>query len=225
MYCDRIYFRVNCGLPRLLAFLVDNNIEDGSSVTVHGRLRVDQYTNNRGVRATSLAVVAQRIRLDARIDLAVSATTNSIESEEVTAVEIVSRLQRSRLIQTASMAELSHGQTTIMPLVRESTLVTQQNANVEDLLVRLGSDLCNQIACRDTLVTVTAEVIVGLLPDSVTRSQARTFLDEITPPPPPPPPREPSTRPMSRLSNITDMEDYFRFIISIFYYYIFVFLF
>ncbi|KAI9484993.1 hypothetical protein BDB00DRAFT_878199 [Zychaea mexicana] len=182
VYADRVYFRVNVGLPRLLRFLMENDLSEGTSIIVQGRLRVDTYTNSRGVRATSLAVIAQRMRLDSRVSLTVTGSGIESSNMDVSATEVINGLRAANLLQDAQqMTQLTPNQHILLAAIEQSQLVVNSGAIATDLLSRL-QPFIDTIIRRDPALR--AEQIVSLLPDGVTLSQARTFLDEITPPAP-----------------------------------------
>lgn len=201
VYCDRVYYRVTCGLPRLIAFLEANNVEDGSSVVVSGRLKIDSYTNNRGVRASSFDIIAQRIRLDTQVRLQVNSAGVEDTESDITATELVARLRTSNLIARSTMAELNGDQRIILEAIKTCSLVVHSNAHAEDLLGRLPLELCQRIVRRDS--SLSPEEFVVVLPDGVSLSQARTFLEEILPPVA----SENSSRVPSRASHATEMEE------------------
>ena len=124
---------MNVGLPRLLHFLVEEGISEGSSLIVQGRLRVDQYVNNRGVRITSLGVVAQRIRLDSRVELNVQAGGREGRNNSVIAAEIVRSLRNSNLLETPGEMELNAAERLILSNIEESDLVIHNGADARDL--------------------------------------------------------------------------------------------
>ncbi|KAI9484986.1 hypothetical protein BDB00DRAFT_792447 [Zychaea mexicana] len=146
---------------------MENDISEGTSIIVQGRLRVDNYTNSRGVRATSLAVIVQRMWLDSRVSLTVTGSGIESSNQDVSATE--------------QMTQLTPNQQILLAAIEQSQLVVNSGAIAADLLLRL-QPFIDTIIRRDPALR--AEQIVSLLPDGVTLSQARTFLDEITPPAP-----------------------------------------
>lgn len=99
LYADRQYFRDICGLPRLIQYLLDNHVEDGSSLIVSGRLRIDNYTNQKGVRATSHTVIAQKIKLAASLTTAITEHNEAHVPENVSAQTLVERLRNQNLLE------------------------------------------------------------------------------------------------------------------------------
>ncbi|KAI9244809.1 hypothetical protein BDA99DRAFT_543854 [Phascolomyces articulosus] len=193
VYSGRVYFKVIVGLPNLLEFIMQHGTGDGSAVIVQGRLRVDTYTTNKGIRTTSLSIIAQRLRMDTSIELSVrDAGHGAVENvwSVVTTTELVTQLY----------GPADNKPSGTLGRLRECTLVAESGARAEDLLARLDS-FVDRICSHDQVLT--PEAIIGSLPDGITRSQAATLLSEITPEVQ----SEPSSRATSRASHLLDMED------------------
>ena len=186
----------------MLALLVENNISDGASLIVQGRLRVDSYTNNKGARATSHRVIAQRLRLDTKVDVGILSVNAVENNSEVMAVDLIRCLRSSNMLEDENqvMEQLTRNQRTVLATLNHCFMVTNSGASLTDLLTRL-EPLVERIASRDQ--TVRVEEVVSLLPDVVTRSQASTLLEEVMPEPD----SQPSTRPQLRQQYGSDMED------------------
>ncbi|KAI7847554.1 hypothetical protein BDC45DRAFT_352202 [Circinella umbellata] len=202
LYCDRVYFKVSVGLPKILAFLVENAINDGSSVIVQGRLKVDNYTINKGARATSHSIIAQKIRLDSKVEIGINRVDAVENGEELTAVQLVQRLRSSNMLdgETRNMAQITENERVVLNLINNSFMVVTNGANADDLLTRL-LPLVNRIVTRDA--TLSVDHFLELLPDGVSRGQASTRFDQLTPELD----SQPSTRPQSRQQEMYEMED------------------
>lgn len=72
---------------------------EGTSVIVHGRLKVDQFTNNRGQRQTSLGCIAQRIRLAAQFDVEVREQQERAVNEGISAEQVTQGLRAHNLLE------------------------------------------------------------------------------------------------------------------------------
>ncbi|KAI7847556.1 hypothetical protein BDC45DRAFT_525859 [Circinella umbellata] len=202
VYCDQVYYKVVCGSPHWVSFVVENNIEDGTSIVVQGRFQVVNYTNNRGARAASFRIIASKLRLASGIDIQVRSASQVDVSADVTAAGVIARLRRSNLLNNndgAQMTEVSAEEHLVLASLQSSSLVVNSGASAVDLLERLRP-LVRQITHREHLAP---EQVVGLLPDGVTLSQTATLINEITPPPP----SEPSTRSVFRAEIQMDEKD------------------
>ncbi|KAI9309947.1 hypothetical protein BX666DRAFT_2033877 [Dichotomocladium elegans] len=195
---ERAFFRVTTNLPRIHAFLQDNHIGDGSSLVVQGRLRVDTYLNQRGVRTQSLVITPTRIRLAHTVSISVANASERPTDPNITSERIAQRLRAANLLSNIQQSDLSVAESTVLRCLNDSIAVANIEAHPLELLRAIGKEFCERLVARDE--TLTPQVLLTKLPQGFTISQATTLLHDILVAPA----SLPSTRPTSSASSLEE---------------------